>query len=149
MTRHGRVPVLAVLDRLGAGRDRYCWTARCLDGQGHRAIVVVRLGFGFVSLESPSFGLLYFAPAHVGRLRAVLRSAVITLGKLGGAVPTRPAPAPPRQPPIQRRRTVPGELPYRPTVADVIERVRNGDAAELPPGTPADTVDQTRHHLVG
>lgn len=131
MARHRHVPVLAILGRLGITRGSRYWATRCRDGDGRRTVVFVRLGFGFVALESPSFGLLYLSPVEAGRLRAVLRRAIVALGELGGErLPERPPAANGR--PAQRRALL-LPVPRRHTVAEVLSRVEDSRAVQRRP----------------
>jgi hypothetical protein len=125
--RRRHVPLLSILGRLGWARDPDSWTTECRDGLGHRSRVVVRLGYGFVTMESPSLGLVYLTPLQVGRLRGALRDAGHDLGLFGGpGLPVRPPPAASDEDvsiPAQTRRSIPLRVPARPTVADIAARL--------------------------
>ncbi|HYS40215.1 MAG TPA: hypothetical protein VEO01_31750 [Pseudonocardiaceae bacterium] len=125
--RHRRVPLLSILGRLGWARDPDSWTTACRDGRGRRSTVVVRLGYGFVTMQGPSLGLVYLTPLQVGRLRDALKNAGLDLDLLGGpGLPTRTPPA--EEPdgasvPAQTRRSIPLSAPAKPTVADIVARL--------------------------
>jgi hypothetical protein len=125
--RHRHLPLLSILGRIGWARDPDSWSTECRDGQGRLATVAVRLGYGFVTLECPPFGLVYLTPVQVGRLRAALRSAGFDLALFGGpGLPVRPGPV--ESPdtasiPIQARRTVVLRGQTRPTVAEIAARL--------------------------
>jgi hypothetical protein len=127
--RRRHVPLLSILGRLGWARDPDSWTTACRDGLGHRSKVVVRLGYGFVTMEIASLGLVYLTPLQVGRLRGALRDAGLDLGLFGGSgLPMRPQPPPKASPgevsiPAQTRRSIPMLAPARPTVADITARL--------------------------
>lgn len=135
MCHRRHVPLLSILGRLGWARDPDSWTTECRDGLGHRSRVVVRLGYGFVTMESPSLGLVYLTPLQVGRLRGALRDAGHDLDLFGGpGLPVRPPPPPPpslparasgedMSIPAQTRRSIPLRVPARPTVADIAARL--------------------------
>jgi hypothetical protein len=113
--------------------------------------VVVRLGYGFVTMEGPALGLVYLTPLQVGRLRGALRAAGLDLDLYGGhGLPARPTPAPAPDPddvsiPAQTRRSIPLHPPARPTVADIASRLlamakqRDLDDQSTVDGTPAGT----------
>lgn len=94
--RHRRTPLLSILARLKWRRDPNSWTTRCWNGQGRRSTLQVTLAYGFVALEGPSFELIYLSPLQIGRLRGVLKAAVLDLDLFGGQelpdhqVPVRP-----------------------------------------------------------
>jgi hypothetical protein len=126
MCRRRRVPLLSILGRLGWVRDPDSWTTACRDGEGRRSRVIVRLGYGFVTLEGPSLGLVYLTPLQVGRLRGALRAAGLDLDLFGGrGLPARPTPPCPDDVsiPAQTRRSIPLRPPARPTVADIVTRL--------------------------
>lgn len=147
MGHHRRVRLLAILGRIGWAPCRDCWTTRCWDGEGRRTTLHVRLGYGFLTLEGSSLGLVYLSPAQAGRLRGVLRSASIDLGRLGGEqLPTRPTPAVSRG---HWRRLLARPVPAKPTVADVMARLDADHTAPLPrvPREAADPVPPQRQPL--
>lgn len=86
MSRHRRERrLLTILMRLGWQRDPGLCTIPCLDGHGRCTRLSVRLGMGWVSLDSRAPGPLYLRPLQVGRLRAALRQVLVDLELLGGA----------------------------------------------------------------
>lgn len=125
MGRHRCVPLLAILARPDCAHGVRSWTARCWDGGGRRSKIVVRLGFGFVTLEGQSFGPVYLAPAQAGELRVALRQATLELGRLGGKrLPARPTTVSSDvRPGLRTRVTLRARVP-RPTVADIMARLR-------------------------
>jgi hypothetical protein len=134
--RHRRVPLLSILGRLGWARDPDAWTTACRDGRGRRSTVVVRLGYGFVTMEGPSLGLVYLTPLQVGRLRGALRDAGLDLDLFGGpGLPQRPPPAAcPDEVsiPAQTRCETSLRPPARPTVADLVARLMTMAARTSP-----------------
>jgi hypothetical protein len=88
----------------------------------------VRLGFGFVAIEGPSFGPLYLAPAQAGALRGALRQVMLELGRLGGPrLPNRPRDVPEPEPVQRRKLRLLRPPPPRPTVADIEAKLRGLD----------------------
>ncbi len=137
MSRHcWELGLLGILARLGWQRDPQLWDVQCLDGNGQRTRLSVRLGAGWVTLDHPDIGLLYLMPGAVGKLRGALREALLDLDLFGGA--DLPAPRPPLELPPDvgadppRRYRVVVERRPRPTVADIAARLA-GSAASLCP----------------
>jgi hypothetical protein len=92
----------------------------------------VRLGYGFLTLEGSSLGLVYLSPEQAGRLRGALRSASIDLGRLGGEeLPTRPT-VPAEVSRGHWRRLLARPVPAKPTVADVIAKLDADRTAPMP-----------------
>lgn len=140
MSRHRRsLGLLTILARLGWQRDPTLWNIPCLDGHGRRARLSVRLGRGWVTVDSPAQGPIYLRPLQVGRLRAALREVIIDLDLLGGAeLSSRPPRSgPPAGMIAAPRRTVLQWRPVaRPTVADIQSRLA---------ATTADTDPEVDH----
>jgi hypothetical protein len=130
MSRHqASVPLLSILLRLGWLRDSNTSTTRCLPGRRRNSTPEVRPGYGCVTLEAPSIGLVYLSPLRVGRLRAALKDAVLDLDRLSGDDAfegrSRGIPTPPRETGSPPRRPVLTLHEFRPaTAVDVIQRAR-------------------------
>lgn len=129
MSRHRReLGLLTILVRLGWQRDPGLWTVPCLDGHGRRARLSVRLGKGWVTVDSPTVGPFYLRPLQVGRLRAALREVVLDLDLLGGTelsgAARQPRPGPAAGMLAEPRRSVLHWRPVaRPTVAEIEARL--------------------------
>jgi hypothetical protein len=83
MTRR-RVPVLAILGRLGWQPDPDGWSIRCRDLTGRRMRVEVSVTARGVALTTTRPGGYVLKPLQVGRLRAALRDAAFAHARLGG-----------------------------------------------------------------
>lgn len=115
--RHRTLPLIRLLARLGWQRDPDGWTVPCRDGHGHRARLRIALTETGVVITPSTHGPWRLTPLQVGRLRAGLRDAVISLGELAGDDVVAPSAVPP-----VARRLVRLHPPCRPTVADITER---------------------------
>jgi hypothetical protein len=146
--RHRRVPLLSILARLKWRRDPNSWTTGCWNGWGQRSTVQVTLAYGFVTLEGPSFELIYLSPLQIGHLRGVLKAAVLDLDLFGGQelsnhdVPARPevVSVHPRA-----RRPVFLSVPKPLTVGDLQARL----AAPAQPGVTADAPETSEDTVLG
>jgi hypothetical protein len=121
--RRRTLPLIRLLAQLGWQRDPDGWTIPCRDGAGHRARLRIALTETGVVITPTGPGPWRLTPLQVGRLRAGLRDAVISLGELSGdddvAPPERSAiPTAPKVP----RRLVRLDPPCRPTTADITAR---------------------------
>lgn len=128
MTRQQRrIPLLHLLARLGWQHDPQLWTVPCRDGHGRRARIHVHLSAAGARLTVPDHGPLHLTPWQIGQLRAALRDAFLSLGRLAGPDSlTEPAPATPPTPPgpaPSRRERVPVLIPARPSVAEIAARL--------------------------
>lgn len=119
--RRRTLPLIRLLARLGWQRDPDGWTVPCRDGHGHRARLRIGLTETGVVITSSTPGPWRLTPLQVGRLRAGLRDAVISLGELSGdaVVASPPRPADPAVP----RRLVRLDPLCRPAVADITAHV--------------------------
>lgn len=146
MSRHRRnLGLLAILVRLGWQRDPTLWTVPCLDGHGRPARLSVRLGKGWVTVDSPAVGPFYLRPLQVGRLRAALREVILDLDLLGGAEfcgwPPRPEPAA-RMVAAAKRTVLHWRPVARPTVADIQARLADATADPAPEGDRPEPASQ-------
>lgn len=67
---------------LATRHDPDAWTVRCRDGRGRRTTVCVDLTEDGIMMSAAAPGPLVFAPLEAGRLRAVVRDALLTLDRL-------------------------------------------------------------------
>jgi len=104
--RRRRQTTLSMLARSPLAPGAAGWTTRCRAGDGRPSTVVVRVLADVVTLEGPDFGLVYLSPLELGRLRSVLRDAIIGTASCQGR--HRRDDAPVAQPARPRRGTAAG-----------------------------------------
>jgi hypothetical protein len=70
---------------LAARHDPDAWTLRCRDQRGRRTTLSVDLTEGGIVVSAAAPGPWVFEPLQAGRLRAVVRDALLALDRLDDA----------------------------------------------------------------
>lgn len=121
-----RMPLVALLIRLGWQRDPELWTVHCRDSHGRRTRLLVQLTATGIALTVPGVVSLHLEALQIGRLRAALRDAVCSLARLGTAVNSSDMPSgsssPPPVRPSTTRQRIEFTRPTRPSVAQLTAR---------------------------
>lgn len=96
------LPLAALLARLKQQGDLTVWTVHCRDGRGRRATLQIGLTRNGITITAAESGPWRLTPVESGRLRGVMRDALLTLVQGSGPEPVSPG-----------RRTVPREILVR------------------------------------
>ncbi|MGH3900142.1 MAG: hypothetical protein ACRDTA_18260 [Pseudonocardiaceae bacterium] len=83
------IPVAQLLARLGWQRHPTQWTVRCRDGRGRRSSLRIGLTRTGITIAATSPGPWRLTPLESGRLRGVVRHALIIVDRRAGSEPIR------------------------------------------------------------
>lgn len=83
------IPVAQLLARLGGERHTRLWTVRCRDERGRSASLQISLTRAGITIVPTAPGPWQLTPLESGRLRGVVRRALLILDQRAGSEPIR------------------------------------------------------------